>query len=269
MKLLRQTIRKIIQEEYKVRGYIKPSSAFHTLQEWEVIVELLLDYQSKNIDTRGNKLPIDIQPIIDEYFGYLLYTDAERYELLTRRNVLNFVEDFINHRFWSFRKQYGSYFPDIDSLKFAYFYSRGDIEPYVLLDENWSVQFYGSAENIRTVRHFTSEPGLQNIKSAIAGGNPFDISCFTMLPANKEFFDPNSNILITLDGNVRAGFRSDIKSFAVDNGRRACNLYRLDYPGDDLTNICFELDSCDLTNRTSIWNEYIVTPLSIKTVEAL
>jgi len=269
MKHLRQYIRNIIQEEYKVRGYIKPAAAFHTLQEWEMIVEILLEYQEKHIDTRSGEIPEDIFPIISKYFGFQMFEEVPRYELLTKRNVLNFVEDFINHRFWSFRKQFRSYFPDIDSLRFAYFYSRGDIEPYVLLDENWAIQFYGSTENIRTVRHFTSKAGLKNIENAIASGRPFDISCFTILPAGKKYFDPNSNILITLEGNVRAGFRSDIKSFAVDNGRRACNLFRLDYPGDDLTNICLELDSCDETNRTSIWNEYIVTPFKIKATEVI
>ncbi len=50
---------------------------------------------------------------------------------------------------------------------------------------------------------------------------------------------------------------------------RACNLYRLDYPDDNLTNICQELDSCDESDRTSIWNEYIVTPMKILKVEKI
>ena len=53
---------------------------------------------------------------------------------------------------------------------------------------------------------------------------------------------------------------------AVDNGRRACNLNRLEYPGHDVNNICYELDSCDGAVRTSLWNEYIATPIKILSV---
>ena len=73
---------------------------------------------------------------------------------------------------------------------------------------------------------------------------------------------------MTLKGNVRAGFRSDVKSFAVDNGRRACNLFRLGYPGEE-TNICKDLSGCDGDNATSIWNEYIATPVEILKIEVL
>jgi hypothetical protein len=74
---------------------------------------------------------------------------------------------------------------------------------------------------------------------------------------------------VTLEGNIRAGFRSDIKSMAIDNGRRACNMYRLEYPGRDLNNICYELETCDGDVRTSLWNEYIATPIRILEVEAV
>ena len=269
MKSLRQYIKHVLSEAYKVRGYIKPESSFHTLEEWQMIVDVLLEYQDMNIDVRSGSIPEEISPIILKYFGFQLEQEVPRYELLTQVNILNFIEDFINHRFWSLEKQFGSYFPDIRSLKFAYFYSRGDMEPYVLLDKNWTKQFYGSIENTKIVKHWTSVEGLQNLQNSIKSKTLFDISCFTILPANREYFDPNSNILLTLEGNVRAGFRSDIKSFAVDNGMRACNLFRLDYPGGDLTNICHELDSCNETDRTSIWNEYIVTPKKILKIEKI
>ena len=48
-------------------------------------------------------------------------------------------------------------------------------------------------------------------------------------------------------------------------------MYRLEYPGRDQDNICQELDSCDAEVRTSLWNEYIATPvkiLSVKEVES-
>ena len=53
---------------------------------------------------------------------------------------------------------------------------------------------------------------------------------------------------------------------ALDNGRRACNMYRLENPGNDVNNICYELDSCDGDVRTSLWNEYIATPIEIVSV---
>ena len=51
-------------------------------------------------------------------------------------------------------------------------------------------------------------------------------------------------MVVRLLGDVRGAFRSDVKSMALDNGRRACNMYRLEYPGHDVNNICYELDSC-------------------------
>jgi len=269
MKNLRQYIQRILKENYEVRGYIKPDSSFFTLNEWQFFCEQMLSLQEKGFDTRGGGISLNdhLIALVNQFFDYQLNTEVNQYELLTYKNIMDFIEDFINHRFWGFKREFSQYFPNIDTLRFAYFYSRGDIEPYVLLDENWTTQFYGTNNNIRAVRHWTSETGLKNLENALSKGNMFDISSFTILPANKEFFDYNSNYLVTLEGNVRAGFRSDIKSFAVDSGRRACNLYRLEYPGHDLTNICTDLDSCDLSNRTSIWNEYIVTPIRILSVE--
>ena len=78
-----------------------------------------------------------------------------------------------------------------------------------------------------------------------------------------------SNYIIEFIGNVRAGFRSDIKSFATSSGRRAVNLYRLEYPGKDINNICYELDSCDGDVRTSLWNEYIATPLQVINIRSV
>ena len=265
-KSLREAVRQIILEDYKVRGYIKPSNAFHSLDAWEKIVNMFLRYQEIGVDSRsGEAFPKELSMLINSFFP-MLETEIERYEQFTRRNAMNFIEDFVNHRFWSLKKQYSSYVPDIDSLKFAYFYSRGDIEPYVLLDENWTMSIYGSLDIQKEVKHYTTEEGLQNLINAIESGNPFDISTFTT--QKKEYFDSNSSLCITLIGNVRAAFRSDVKSFATSSGRRAMNLYRLDYPGDDLTNICYDLEDCT-PERTALWDELIITPLEITKVETM
>ena len=67
-----------------------------------------------------------------------------------------------------------------------------------------------------------------------------------------------------LEGNVRAGFRSDVKSYSVSNGRKCVNLHRLGYPGKDKDNLCTDLENdCNGELKTSLWNEFIVTPIKI------
>ncbi len=252
----------------KVRGYMKPESSFFTLDEWQLAVEMLLELQKEGIDVRGSLHPDPrLAAILQRYFGYQLDIEVDRWDLLTEKNVLDFIEDFTNHRFWGLKKEFGHYFPDIDKLRFAYFYSRGDMEPYVLLDDEYTKQLYGSVDNPKELMHYTTASGLKRIADSLEGDLKFDISTFTV--AKRPFFRPESNIILKIKGNVRAGFRSDIKSMAIDNGRRACNLYRLEYPGDDLNNICYELDSCDGDVRTSLWNEYIATPIEILEVMEL
>ena len=264
MRILRNTIRKLILENYKVRGYIKPSNAFHSLSAWKKIVNMFLRYQAMNVDTRdAEEVPEELNMLIQSFFP-MLDTEVGRYEQFTKRNAMNFIEDFVNHKFWSIRRQYSSYVPDIDALKFAYLYSRGDIEPYVLLDDAWTMNIYGSLNIQKEVKHFTSEEGLQNLIVSIESGNPFDISTFTT--QHKDYFDAESSLCVTIVGNVRAAFRSDVKSFATTSGRRAMNMYRLDYPGDELTNICYDLEDCE-PDRTHLWNEMIVTPIQILRVE--
>jgi len=257
-----------LDAQAKVRGYIKPASSFFTLAQWEDVVLRLLKLQQRGIDTRGGlSLNKELISIIEKYFGYQFHDEVKRWDLLTQKNVLDFIEDFVNHRFWGLEKEFSAYFPDINRLKFAYFYSRGDMEPYVLLDNEYAMQLYGSTYNPKELLHFTSVAGLSRLKEAIATGDTFDISTFTV--AERPFFRPESNLIVKMTGNVRAGFRSDVKSMAVDDGRRACNLYRLEYPGHDVNNICYELDSCDGSVRTSLWNEYIATPIKILAVSKI
>ncbi len=257
----------------RVLGYIKPASAFKTIEEWEKIADSLLDLQSRGLDSRSGKLSCKhasfcsqedfdlFIKIISENFGYLLNIEEPRYELMTEKNVLDFIEDFVNHRVWGIENEFGNYFPNISKLKFAYFYSRGDLEPYVLLDENYTSQIYGKINNLKVVNHYTSEKGLERLNKAISNNEDFDISAFTYM--DRPFFRKESIICVTLIGNVRGAFRSDIKSLATDSGRRACNLYRLEYPGKDINNICYDLDRCSTERRTNLWNEFIVTPSKI------
>ena len=255
-----------MKPQVKVRGYMKPAASFHTLKEWEDVVHTLLKLQHEGIDTRGGITPDQrLIDIIEKYFSYQLHDEVNRWDLLTTKNVLDFIEDFANHRFWGLEKEFGHYFPDIKKLKFTYFYSRGDMEPYVMLDDEYTMQLYGSTYNPKELLHYSSEEGVQRLVASLQSGAEFDISSFTVM--ERDFFRKESNVLVTFIGNVRAGFRSDIKSMALDNGRRACNMYRLEYPGNDVNNVCYDLSDCDNPTRTSLWNEYIATPIEIVSLD--
>ena len=70
-------------------------------------------------------------------------------------------------------------------------------------------------------------------------------------------------MVMEFEGNVRAGFRSDVKSYSVSNGRKCVNLHRMGYPGEK-DNLCTDLENdCNGELKTSLWNEFIVTPMRI------
>jgi hypothetical protein len=158
-------------------------------------------------------------------------------------------------------KEFSQYFENISELRFAYFYSRGDLEPYVLIDDSFTEQVYGSINNLKTLYHYTHKEGVERIRRAINSDNAFDISAYTI--AKRDFFREKSNLIMEFEGNVRAGFRSDVKSYSVSNGRKCVNLHRMGYPGEK-NNLCLDLDKdCNGELRTSLWNEFIVTPIKI------
>ncbi len=249
--------------KFKVRGRIKPDKSFKTLPEWEEVCLEFLSLQKIGVDVRGGTPTLNprLLDLLEKHFSYQFYDEVNNHELFTFKTFLNFVEDFVNHRFWGLENEYSRYFPNMNLLRFSYFYSRGDIEPYVLLNEDYTYQMYGSLYNPKELLHYTTEEGFNNIMNLMNNNIEFDISSFTV--AERPFFRKESNLVIRFIGNVRAGFRSDVKSFATSSGRRAANMLRLEYPGEKLNNICYELESCDGSIATSLWNEYIATPLEI------
>jgi len=268
MKKLLENWKYFVNEGVKlyVHGYIKPEKAFHTLEEWESFVNKILDYQKDGhyLSHSDGELtgPEELTSLVKEYYGFQLTVDVERYGLLTLKNVLDHIEDFINHRFWSLEEKYEDYFEDIDKLRFAFFYSRGDMEPYVLVDDEFTTQIYGSTNNPKKLYHYTHVEGIDRIQRAIDSGDPFDLSCYTV--SERPFFRKKSNKIIELEANVRAGFRSDVKSYSVSNNRKCVNLHRLGYPGDDKDNLCTDLGKdCNGELRTALWNEFIATPIKI------
>ena len=267
-KMLDKRWRYFLNEKVKkiyVHGYIKPESAFHTLKEWEEFVQKILKFQKEgHYVSHGHGQvvgPEELVSLIDEFYGFQLNVDVGRYDLLTTKNILDHIEDFSNHRYWALENEFNQYFNNIDELRFAYFYSRGDLEPYVLVDDAFTEQVYGSTNNPKTLYHYTHQEGVERIQRAIAGGDPFDISAYTV--AERDFFRSKSNLIMEFEGNVRAGFRSDVKSYSVSNGRKCVNLHRMGYPGDK-NNLCTDLDNdCNGELKTSLWNEFIVTPMRI------
>ena len=156
-----------------VHGYIKPESAFHTIAEWEQMANQILDAQKDGHSIRGGKIegPEELVSLINSFYDFQLNVEVDRYDLLTYKNVMDHIEDFANHRVWGLRKEFGEYFPDINKLRLAYFYSRGDLEPYILIDDEFTEQIYGSTNNPKMLLHYTSERVLKESKEQLIREN--------------------------------------------------------------------------------------------------
>jgi len=250
--------------EFPVHNYYHPEDAFATIAEWEDVARQFLELEKKGFDTRGGVIDDNhlLVKLINRWFRYQLYVETQRFDLLTQKQVLDFIEDFVNHRVWQLRNEFNDYFPNhLDSIKIAFFYSRGDIEPYVLLDSEFTQSVYGTVNHIVTTLHWTTEQGVKNLQDAIANGGLYDISTFTK--QYKKFFRPESNYLVKLQGKLVAAFKSDVKSLVVDTGKKAANMYRLGYPEGE-SNLCLSIDACtDSNHSTYLWDEIIVRPVSI------
>jgi hypothetical protein len=253
---------------YPVRGYYHPESAFATIKEWESIANEFIELQKIGIDTRGGVIPNNpnLVALINKWFGYQLYVETQRYDGLKQREVLNFIEDFVNHRVWGLKQEFGKYLhhPDdngsfIDSVKIAFFYSRGALEPYVLLDDTFTNAVYGTTTREVNTLHWTTKQGFINIADSISSGHEYALSTFTK--QWKPFFRPESNYLLKLRGYLVAAFKSDVKSIVTDRGNRAANMFRLSYPGKG-DNLCYGDKTTDDTG-TYLWNEIIIKPLKV------
>lgn len=245
----------------EVRGYFHPYKSFATIAEWEAVAKEFITLEKQGFDTRGGM--IDNNPelisLVHKWFGFQLYVETQRFEQLTQKMVLDFIEDFVNHRVWGLADEFKDYIVDINDDKFAFFYSRGAIEPYILLDKRFTTDTYGSNDVEVTSLHWTDEVGLKNLQDSIDNKSQFSISTFTTQA--KSFFRPESNILVKIKGNLVAAFQSDVKSLVVDNGDRAANLFRFSYP-DNENNLCRDWEKCK-ENKTALWNEIIMKPVEI------
>lgn len=245
----------------EVRGYYHPYKSFATIAEWEAVAKEFIALEKQGFDTRGGM--IDNNPeliaLVHKWFGFQLYIEPQRFPQLTQKMVLDFIEDFVNHRVWGLADEFKDYIVDIKDDKFAFFYSRGAIEPYILLDSRFTKDTYGTTDTEIVSLHWTSEDGLKNLQDSIDNKAQFSISTFTTQA--KSFFRPESNILVKVKGKLVAAFQSDVKSLVVDNGDRAANLFRFSYP-DNENNLCRNWEKCK-ENKTALWNEIIMKPTEI------
>lgn len=245
-----------------IYGYYRTESSFRTISEWERIAKKILELQKKGIDTRDTILTdnIELLNIINNYFGYLYNAETENHnKFLTKKMVLNFIEDFANYRVWGLRDEFKDLINDIDDLKISFYMSRGDIHPYMLMDENFTKRIYGNTNLIVKTKHWTSLAGYKHLDLTIKTGNTYSISTFTV--QGKQFFRPISNYLLTVKGYLVAAFKSDAYTLILDTGNRAANMYRLRYPNHE-SNLYLDIDELK-DNATSLWNEIIVKPIEI------
>jgi hypothetical protein len=244
------------------QGHIHPEKAFATISQWESIAKQFLKLQAKGKDTRGGVIQSDpaLGQLISRWFSFQLHVEVERFApRITQKNVLDFIEDFVNHKVWGLRREFASYFPNVDDIKIAYFYSRFDIEPFVLLDEQFTQSLYGSTNHKVTTLRFTTKENLQKLQNSIDSGQAFDVSTFTK--NWKPFFKKESNVIVKLEGDLVAAFKSDVKSIVTDKGNKAANMERLAYPGDQ-DNICTDLSQCEGVS-TYLWNEIVMKPTRV------
>jgi hypothetical protein len=246
---------------FPVRGYYKPEALFHTISEWEGISNEFLALEKQGFDTRGGVIDDNatLVGLINKYFSYQLYIETDQFPDLTRKKVLDFIEDFVNHKVWSLKKDYNDYIVNIDNDRIAFLYSRGAIEPYLLLDKQFTQDTYGTTDEEVTALHWTTKEGLINLIDSVKNGYGFSVSTFTTQA--KEFFRPESNILVKLSGTLVAAFKSDAKTYATDRGNKVVNMLRLSYPGNE-NNLCRNVEDCK-ENKTSLWNEIVMKPKEV------
>jgi hypothetical protein len=245
----------------ELQGHIHPESSFATISQWEDIASQFLALQAKGKDTRGGVIQDDpaLAYLVNRWFGFQLNIETKRYApAVDTKNVLDFIEDFVNHKVWGLRREFKTYLPNIDNVKIAYFYSRQDIEPFVLMDDEFVNSLYGSTTHKVTTMRFTTMNDLQMLNKAIEQGVSFDISTFTK--NWRPFFKKTSNVVAKLEGDLVAAFKSDAKTIVTDRGNKAASMERLAYPGGD--NLCHDFKDCE-GEKTYLWNEIIVKPTKI------
>jgi hypothetical protein len=254
---------------FEILGYIHKADQFFTIDQWKDIAKKILLSEKNYKDMRGGILDDDpnLINLVNKYFNYLYNIETERFpQQLPKTEVLNFIEDFINHRVWQLKDEFNEVLGDdiLKVAKISFCYSRGNIEPYMMIDDTITKLLYGTTTKKITTYHWCSEKGYGNIKTLLDNNQIFELSTFTK--QYKRFFRPSNNILLTVTGYLCAAFKSDVKSFLLDNGCKAINLFRMGFPGENQTNLWRANDIADidtLQDSTYLWNEVIIKVLNI------
>jgi hypothetical protein len=106
-----------------LQGHIHPESSFATISQWEDIASQFLALQAKGKDTRGGVIQDDpaLVHLVNKWFGFQLHIETKRFApAVDTKNVLDFIEDFVNHKVWGLRREFKTYLPNIDNVKIAY-----------------------------------------------------------------------------------------------------------------------------------------------------
>lgn len=253
---------------HPIRGYIHPATEFLTITEWKTVAKIFLYYEKQGYDVRGGNITDDpssnLSMLINKYFGYVYNIDTHRYPtLINKHMVLDFIEDFINHRAFHLYDEFNDVLGDklINVCKIAWFYSRGQIEPYIQLNNEFTNIVYGRLDYPIHSFHWTTERGADNINTLINNNKSFELSTFTQ--QEKSYFVPQANILLELQGYLVAAFHSDCKSFLLDDGTKCANLMRIGYPNDNNSNLCWDINEINDTVETGLWNEIVIKPTQL------
>ena len=90
MKLLIENWKRFLEEDFEVRGYVKPLASFHTLEEWKAFANRVLDLQEKGQSLRSGKVQgEELQALVNDYYQFQREIEVDRYDLLTDKNILD------------------------------------------------------------------------------------------------------------------------------------------------------------------------------------
>lgn len=247
-------------KQFDVVGHFHPEEAFKTISEWKAIAHEFLKLQKLGYDVRGGIIDenTNLIKLIEDNFGYQYNIETVLYPMITQKYILGFIENFVNYRVWGLKREFQDLVPDVDKIKIAFFHARGDLEPFMLMDSEFTKNVYGNTKLIVETKHWTSKNGFLNLKKNIKNGNQIAISTFTVQV--KEFFRADSNYLLTIKGYLVAAFKSDAYTIVTDNGNRAVNMFRMPHPTG--SNLYFDVSDLQ-DNATSLWNEIVVNPIEI------
>ena len=65
--MIRDIVKEVLRDRGKVLGYVKPASAFFTLEQWEYFVLRMLELQEQGFDSRGGEVSCKHATVCDTH----------------------------------------------------------------------------------------------------------------------------------------------------------------------------------------------------------